>query len=270
MQKKHEKARAVAKAGTTSISNLIAHSILGVWGNLITVVRCKSVLPPREVTLGGSISRHAGMRFATITHEPQDHITLTLDPTVWSHATTSQLEAAKACFAQFLRYAERQTPGGWFAWIADVSDHQGLHYHMMGSLGSGDRNLKIKALTQRWLALTGSKNPKMLRTKAAPDRAWHFLKKRIKVVSKRTRLKAVEPQLYGINRPTNAGVPQSPVMYTITEEKLRDINRMLEREVYASNVKRFRKLTQRDLYSLTQCPREVVNKVIRIAKKGMK
>jgi hypothetical protein len=45
---------------------------------------------------------------------------------------------------------------------------------------------------------------------------------------------------------------------------------MLEREVYASNVKGFRKHIRHERYSFTQCGPAVVKKIIRIAEKGMK
>ena len=266
------------KACTGNTANSPLLSILCITGCLIEAAKCalpshkgtSQHLPFPWVPATRSVFRRAGELFATITHEPQVLITLMLDPTVWSHATTTQFAAAMDCFEQLLRYNAKLCPGGWFAWIVDVSDLKGLHFHMVGSLGRVDGDLKIEALTRRWLALTGSTNSKRLRAKAVPDHAWRFLKKRAKSVSKQKRLAAPANTLYGISRPRNAGVPQTPTTYTVPPKTLREIHHLLEREVYASDVKGFRKLTQRDQYSLTKCGPAVVKKIIRIAKKGMK
>ena len=269
---------AATKDRTGNTANPTALFLLSIWGYLIEVAQSKVAhiegtcqhFPYQWAMLTGSSSSRAGKLFATITHEPQVLITLMLDPTVWSHATTTQFAAAMDCFEQFLRYNEKLCPGGWFAWIVDVNDRQGLHFHMVGSLGRVDGGLKIEALTRRWLALTGSTKSKMLRAKAVPDHAWRFLKKRAKSVSKQKRLAAPANTLYGISRPRNAGVPLTPTTYTVTPKPLREIHHMLEREVYASNVKGFRKHIRHERYSFTEFGPAVVKKIIRIAKKGMK
>ena len=276
MGKKNPFAASKDRTGNTANTTILI--ILRITGCLIEAAKCvlpfqkgtSRHLPYQWANATRSVFRRAAEFFATITHEPQVFITLSLDPTVWKHATTTQFAAAMDCFEQFLRYNEKQCPGGWFAWIVDVNDRQGLHFHMVGSLGRVDGGLKIEALTRRWLALTGSTNSKMLRAKAVPDHVWRFLKKRAKSVSKQKRLTAPANTLYGISRPRNAGVPQAPTTYTVTPKTLREIHHMLEREVYASDVKGFRKLTLRDQYSLTKCGPAVVKKIIRIAKKGMK
>ena len=268
---------AATKDRTGNTANPTALFLLSIWGYLIEVAKSKVAhiegtcqhFPYQWAMLTGSSSSRAGKLFATITREPQVLITLFLDPTVWSRATTSQFAAANDCFEQFLRYTAKLCPGGWFAWAADVSS-KGLSYHLVGSLGRVNGDLKIEDLTRRWLALSGSKNPQMLRAKAAPEHAWRFMKKRIKAVSKKKRLAALANTLYGISRPRNAGVPQTPTTYTVTPKTLRQIHRMLEREVYASNVKGFRKHIRHERYSFTKCGPAVVKKIIRIAKNGMK
>ena len=261
---------------TTSPSETLSQIIAK--GRRLTVAPCdpaasksKSQRSPYQwETSTSSGSQRAAEFFATITHEPRVLIKLRLDPTVWNHSCTTQFAAAMDCFEQFLRYNAKLCPGGWFAWTVDVSDRQMLRFHLAGSLGRVDGDLKIEALTRRWLALTGSTNSKMLRAKAVPDHAWRFLKKRAKSVSKQKRLTAPANTLYGISRPRNAGVPQTPTTYTVTPKTLRQIHRMLEREVYASNVKGFRKHIRHERYSFTQCGPAVVKKIIRIAEKGMK
>ena len=261
---------------TTSPSETLSQIIAK--GRRLTVAPCdpaasksKSQRSPYQwETSTSSGSQRAAEFFATITHERRVLIKLRFDPTVWDRACTTQFAAAMDCFEQFLRYNEKLCPGGWFAWIVDVNDRQGLHFHMVGSLGRVDGGLKIEALTRRWLALTGSTKSKMLRAKAVPDHAWRFLKKRAKSVSKQKRLAAPANTLYGISRPRNAGVPLTPTTYTVTPKTLRQIHRMLEREVYASNVKGFRKHIRHERYSFTKCGPAVVKKIIRIAKNGMK
>ena len=268
--------KAVSKSNSTAPRETLSQ--LTAKGGCLKVAPCdpaasksKSQKSPYQwETSTSSGSQRAAELFATITHEPQVLIKLRFDPTVWNHACTTQFAAAMDCFEQFLRYNEKLCPGGWFAWIVDVNDRQGLHFHMVGSLGRVDGGLKIEALTRRWLALTGSTNSKMLRAKAVPDHVWRFLKKRAKSVSKQKRLTAPANTLYGISRPRNAGVPQTPTTYTVTPKTLRQIHRMLEREVYASNVKGFRKHIRHERYSFTQCGPAVVKKIIRIAEKGMK
>ena len=278
MEKRHDTvmSKDVSKSNSTAPRETLSQ--ISARGRRFDVAPCdpaarKSTSPKSPYQWETSTSsgfRRAAEFFATITHEPQVFITLSLDPTVWKHATTTQFAAAMDCFEQFLRYNEKLCPGGWFAWIVDVNDRQGLHFHMVGSLGRVDGGLKIEALTRRWLALTGSTNSKMLRAKAVPDHVWRFLKKRAKSVSKQKRLTAPANTLYGISRPRNAGVPQTPTTYTVTPKTLRQIHRMLEREVYASNVKGFRKHIRHERYSFTQCGPAVVKKIIRIAEKGMK
>ena len=212
--------------------------------------------------------RRAAEIFATITREPQVLITLRLDPTVWKHATTTQFAAAIDCFEQFLRYNEKLCPGGWFAWIVDVNDRQGLHFHMVGSLGRVDGDLKINALARRWTALTGSTTPQMLSAKPAPKKVWRFMKDRLKAVLKQKRLTAPASKLYGISRTRNAGIGKLIGPIEVTSARLQKILRMLEREVYARNLRTFRKIVRHGRYTLTGCPQDVVNKAIRIAKTG--
>ena len=269
---------AASKDRTGNTANPTALFLLSIWGYLIEVAKSKVAhiegtcqhFPYQWAMLTGSSSSRAGKLFATITHEPRVLIKLRFDPTVWNHTCTTQFAAAMDCFEQFLRYNEKLCPGGWFAWTVDVSDRQMLRFHLAGSLGRVDGDLKIEALTRRWLALTGSTNSKMLRAKPAPKTVWGAMKKRLKAVLKQKRLTAPANTLYGISRPRNAGVPQTPTTYTVTPKTLRQIHRMLEREVYASNVKGFRKHIRHERYSFTQCGPAVVKKIIRIAEKGMK
>ena len=175
MGKKNPFAASKDRTGNTANTTILI--ILRITGCLIEAAKCvlpfqkgtSRHLPYQWANATRSVFRRAAEFFATITHEPQVFITLSLDPTVWKHATTTQFAAAMDCFEQFLRYNEKLCPGGWFAWIVDVNDRQGLHFHMVGSLGRVDGGLKIEALTRRWLALTGSTNSKMLRAKAVPD-----------------------------------------------------------------------------------------------------
>ena len=267
---------AASKDRTGNTANPTALFLLSLWGYLIEVAKSKVAhiegtcqhFPYQWAMLTGSSSSRAGKLFATITHEPRVLIKLRFDPTVWNHACTTQFAAAMDCFEQFLRYNEKLCPGGWFAWIVDVNDRQGLHFHMVGSLGRVDGGLKIEALTRRWLALTGSTNSKMLRAKPAPKKVWGAMKKRLKAVLKQKRLTAPASKLYGISRTRNAGIGKLIGPIIVTSATLRKILRMLEQEVYARNPRGFRKLTRRDQYSLTACPLDVVNKAIRIAKTG--
>lgn len=259
---------------TTSPSETLSQIIAK--GRRLTVAPCdpaasksKSQRSPYQwETSTSSGSQRAAEFFATITHEPRVLIKLRLDPTVWNHSCTTQFAAAMDCFEQFLRYNEKLCPGGWFAWTVDVSDRQMLRFHLAGSLGRVDGDLKIEALTRRWLALTGSTNSKMLRAKPAPKKVWGAMKKRLKAVLKQKRLTAPASKLYGISRTRNAGIGKLIGPIIVTSATLRKILRMLEQEVYARNPRGFRKLTRRDQYSLTACPLDVVNKAIRIAKTG--
>ena len=274
MGKKNPFAASKDRTGNTANTTILI--ILRITGCLIEAAKCvlpfqkgtSRHLPYQWANATRSVFRRAAEFFATITHEPRVLIKLRLDPTVWNHSCTTQFAAAMDCFEQFLRYNEKLCPGGWFAWIVDVNDRQGLHFHMVGSLGRVDGGLKIEALTRRWLALTGSTNSKMLRAKPAPKKVWGAMKKRLKAVLKQKRLTAPASKLYGISRTRNAGIGKLIGPIIVTSARLRKILRMLEQEVYARNPRGFRKLTRRAQYSLTACPLDVVNKAIRIAKTG--
>ena len=117
MGKKHSFAAPKVCTGNTANSTIL--SIQSIASCLIEADACS--LPPFR-----NISRHAPFQWvpatyycasrtaeltATFTSMPHVLVTLIMELTVWSHATTTQFAATMDCFEQYLRFnATKLTP----------------------------------------------------------------------------------------------------------------------------------------------------------------